>query len=77
MNIIRSNKQEGDKACITMIPLLLQWKIRRCNIAGCKNPPTTIVAALADAPTFGLCEFHYTEFTKEDKPVKFSLEFDN
>lgn len=76
MKIIRCKEQDGENPCVAMIPLLVQWGIRRCNIAGCKNKPTTIVSGIYRAPIFGLCELHYQDFSKEDKPVKFSLEFD-
>jgi len=61
--------------CLSMIPLLVQWGISRCNILGCRNNPTTIVAGLKDVPVFGICESHYTEFTKEDKTVNIEIEF--
>jgi len=76
MNIIRDESQDGMTApCISMIPLLVQWGISRCNIAGCSNSPTTIISGVPGAPTFGVCEAHYTEFTKEDKSVNITLEF--
>ena len=76
MNIIRDEGQAGQKtACISMIPLFVQWGINRCNIAGCCNPQTTIVAGLKDAPVFGICEDHYLDFTNEDRVVNITLEF--
>lgn len=77
MQIIRDDSQDGmPTPCVSMIPLLVQWKIKRCNIEHCQNSPTTIVAGVKDAPVFGLCESHFSEFTKEDKAVKIVLEFD-
>lgn len=77
MQIIRDDSQNGmTTPCITMIPLLVQWGIKRCNIEDCKNSPTTIISGLEGAPVFGICEEHYTDFTKEDKVVNIILNFD-
>jgi hypothetical protein len=76
MNIIRDESQTGmTTPCISMIPLLVQWGIKRCNIENCKNSPTTIVAGIKGVPVFGLCESHFSEFTKEDKTVNIVLDF--
>mgnify|MGYP001570247762 CR=1 FL=1 len=52
MRIIRDNEAGG----LLMIPLLVDWHIRRCNQRGCTAKPTTIIADIADVPIFGLCE---------------------
>lgn len=76
MNIIRDESQDGVKApCISMIPLLVQWQIKRCNVEYCGESPTTIVAGIKGVPIFGLCESHFSEFTKEDKTVIIVLDF--
>lgn len=76
MNIIRDESQDGMKTpCISMIPLLVEWQIKRCNIEHCGESPTTIVAGIKDVPVFGLCESHFSEFTKEDKVVNIVLDF--
>ena len=76
MNIIRDEEQDGiSTPAFPIIPLLVQWGIKRCNLAGCKNNPTTIIAG-TDAPVFGMCEHHFQEATKFDGNVKLSLEFD-
>ena len=57
MEIIRDEDYGG----IFMIPLLAQWRIKRCNAKDCKEHPNTIVVGIhPDAPTaVGLCEEHY------------------
>ena len=61
MKIIRDNQLFG----LGMIPLLVDWGIKRCNEGGCKNKPNTIVVLPeGESPTgsplhFGLCEEHY------------------
>jgi len=73
VKIIRDEECGG----IMMIPLFVDWNIRRCNVEGCTNKPTTIVAQLAeDVPVCGFCEEH---FQKMNTPggVNVTLEFDN
>ena len=57
MNIIRDEEAGG----IFMIPLLVDWNIRRCNHRGCHNKPTTIVSQIdgQEGVILGLCEEHY------------------
>lgn len=77
MQIIRDPEQnEMTTPCISMIPLMVSWGIKRCNIEDCKNSPTTIVSGLEGVPVFGICENHYQDFTKEDKAVNIALNFD-
>ena len=54
MTIIRDNELGG----IMMIPLLVDWDIRRCNVRDCKTSPNTIVKDKG-APIHGLCEDHF------------------
>ena len=62
MKIIRDNQLGG----IAMIPLLYDWRIRRCNQQGCTNIPNTIIANAGDGiPVFGLCEDHFQQGNKE------------
>ena len=70
MYVIRNEEANG----IGMIPLLIAWKIARCNIKDCKNKPNTIIANTS-APVFGMCEEHYQEAVQAGK-VKLELEFD-
>jgi hypothetical protein len=73
MKIIR------DEECfeLMMIPLLVEWNIRRCNVKDCTNKPNTIVTQVAeDIPIAGLCEKHYQEAAKEGG-ANFILEFDD
>jgi len=73
MNIIRDNDWGG----IAMIPLLMDWGIRRCNVKGCLEKPTTIVTQLAEnVPACGFCEKHYQEANVPDG-TNFTLVFDN
>lgn len=74
MHIIRDKKQDGsDITSVFMIPLLVEWGIKRCNIEYCKNKPTTIIIH-TEVPVFGLCESHYQEIKATGK-VKLNLEF--
>jgi hypothetical protein len=58
MKIIRDNEMGG----LAMIPLLFEWKVRRCNVKGCTNRPNTIVTGLADGvPVTGFCEEHFQQ----------------
>ena len=73
MKIIRDEEYGG----IMMIPLFCDWNIRRCNVRGCRNKPTTIIAqAREDIPVFGLCEEHFQE-ANVPGGAKFDLEFDD
>jgi hypothetical protein len=67
MQIIRDEHQNGkDRPEISMMPLLTQWHIKRCNIAGCQNQPTTIIAGIKGVPTFGMCENHYQQANRPE-----------
>jgi len=59
MKIIRDEDFSG----LTMIPLLHQWGVKRCNVKDCKKQPTTIISQLAEnCPVTGWCEDHYQDF---------------
>lgn len=59
MKIIRDEDGFG----LFMIPLFTDWNVRRCNVKGCTEKPTTIISQLApDAPLSGWCEKHYQDF---------------
>lgn len=73
MKIIRDEEYGG----LMMIPLLVDWNIRRCNVEGCTEQPNTIVTQLApDVPVCGFCEKHYQE-TNKPGGTNFTLEFDD
>jgi hypothetical protein len=56
MKIIRDNELGG----IMMIPLLVDWHVRRCNVKGCAEKPNTIIAGTSEqVPIYGLCEQHF------------------
>ena len=57
MNIIRDEEGHG----LFMIPLWSQWGIRRCNQAGCREVPSTIIANSGAGRVFGLCETHFQQ----------------
>jgi len=58
MKVIRDEETCG----IAMIPLFVDWNIRRCNVKGCTQKPTTIVTELGESiPIVGLCEEHYQQ----------------
>lgn len=59
MNIIRDEECFG----FFMIPLFVDWNVRRCNVKDCTNKPTTIITQVAEnIPVSGWCEEHYQAF---------------
>jgi hypothetical protein len=52
MEIIRDEETFG----LMMIPLFVDWGVRRCNVKDCTSKPSTIVTgAHPEANVFGLC----------------------
>lgn len=75
MRVIREEDQDGmNTPSIMMVPLLVSWDIKRCNIKDCANNPTTIIAD-TEAPVFGMCEDHYQKFSKTEGKVNLSLDY--
>jgi hypothetical protein len=79
MKIIRADP--GDlTGPAQMLALCLQWGIRRCNQAGCKTPPNTIISGAEHEgepfPAFGLCEEHF-QMCNIPGGGTLSLEFDD
>ena len=73
MNIIRDEEGFG----IFMIPLFVDWGVRRCNVKDCVEKPTTIITQLAEgAPVSGWCEDHYQAF-KSSGRFEGTLVFDD
>uniref|UniRef100_A0A6M3LTE6 Uncharacterized protein n=1 Tax=viral metagenome TaxID=1070528 RepID=A0A6M3LTE6_9ZZZZ len=73
MKIIRDEELFG----LMMIPLLVDWRIRRCNEKGCTSKPNTIITGAGEnIPAFGLCELHFQEGNTEGG-TEYSLVFDN
>ena len=73
MKIIRDDKMYG----LAMIPLFVDYGIRRCNVDGCTDRPSTIILWLApDIPRAGFCEEHYGQANMESG-AKFDLTFDD
>jgi len=69
MQIIR----DEELGRITMLPLLVQWGVRRCNMLGCRSKePSTIVTG-TEAGIFGLCEDCWEKV--KGKEVKITLDF--
>jgi hypothetical protein len=57
-------------------PLLNDWNVRRCNVDGCTNKPTTVVTQIhPDVPVCGFCEVHYQE-AKSEGVFEYMLVFD-
>ncbi len=72
MRIIRDEEGMG----IFMIPLLVDWGIKRCNVVGCRNKPNTIISQLGeDIPVSGFCEEHFQEGNVPDGTT-LTLEWD-
>ena len=58
MKIIRDEEGGG----LFMIPLLVDWNIKRCNVADCISEPNTIITQSGEGiPVYGLCEEHFQE----------------
>ena len=73
MKIIRDEVMGG----LAMIPLLIVWGIRRCNVEGCTEKPNTIVGGLGDdIPVVGFCEEHY-QAANVPGGAHFDLAFDD
>jgi len=73
MKVIRDEEGFG----LFMIPLFSQWKVKRCNVDGCTDRPTTIILdAHPEAPCFGLCDVHH-KICEETGELDFRLVFDS
>lgn len=72
MIVIRDENQKGPIPAISMIPILIDWEIHRCNIKSCTYKPTTIIRH-NDVGIFGMCEKHYQKSVRAGK-VKLELE---
>jgi hypothetical protein len=72
MKIIR-DEMFGD---IAMLPLFFQWGIRRCNVDGCTNKPSTIVVGHAPVP-YGICEHHFQEANQGDGGRDYTFVWDD
>ncbi len=71
MNIIRDEETHG----LMMIPLFIDWNIRRCNYKDCKEKPNTIITG-TEAGRFGLCEDHF-QLANVPDGATLNLEFDD
>lgn len=73
MKIIRDEETFG----LMMIPLLVEWGVKRCNVEGCCAKPNTIVRDLApDVPMAGFCEEHFQQ-ANVPNGATFTLKFDD
>ena len=73
MKVIRDNEVFG----VMMIPLFVDWGIKRCNIKGCRNKPNTLIIETSDeVPVYGLCEEHFQQ-GNQGTPIDIVLEFDD
>ncbi len=73
MKIIRDEDGFG----LFMIPLFMDWQVRRCNVKDCTTKPTTIITQLDDdVPMVGMCEEHFQE-GNQPGGAKLSFEWDN
>ena len=61
---------------VTMLPLFMDWQIRRCNVKGCRDKPTTIISDLEKQLLFGLCEKHFQQ-GNTPSGYTYGLEFDD
>jgi hypothetical protein len=77
MQVIRDEENFG----LMMIHLFFQWGVRRCNVDGCTEKPSTIIAgAVENCPAIGMCETHYQGAMKaceQGNPVTYTFTFDN
>jgi len=73
MQVIRDEETHG----LMMIPLFVEWGIRRCNVKGCREKPNTIITGAApNVSAFGLCEAHFQQGNVPGG-THLSLEFDD
>lgn len=73
MKIIRDEETGG----LMMIPLFVDWYIRRCNVKGCTRKPSTILAQMPnDLPIAGMCEEHFQAANKPDGGQIYDFEWD-
>lgn len=62
---------------IMMIPLFVQWGVKRCNIKNCNNKPFSIITGVSnEAPVFGMCKNHLDDARATNGDYHLSLEFD-
>jgi len=74
MRIIRD---EGPLGALLMIPVFTEFHVKRCNVRGCRNVPTTVVTGVKEAGgSFGLCEKHHNEARTSGK-LDVTLDFDD
>ncbi len=76
MKVIRDDELLG----FGMIPLFVDWNVRRCNMKDCTNRPSTILTDVhPEVSLAGLCEPHYQEFLQEDGSCQFegTMTFDD
>lgn len=75
MKVIRDPQWNG----LFMIPIFQQYGIKRCNVDGCENKPSTVITGCptndGDTCDFALCEHHYLE-SKESGTINYKLTFD-
>lgn len=61
-----------------MVPLMIDWGIRRCNVRGCTEKPNTIIVDIApDVPVIGMCEKHYSRAASTPGDVTYTFDFDD
>jgi len=72
MTIIR----DPELGIVTMLPLFMDWNIRRCNVKDCRTKPTTIISEPDQKLIFGLCEEHFQQGNVPGG-CTYNLEFDN
>jgi hypothetical protein len=64
------------KSDLEKVIIFRKWGVTRCNVEGCKEPPTTIlIDAEPDCPNIGMCETHYQKAVLDDG-VAYTFEFD-
>jgi len=67
MKIIRDEEGFG----IFMIPLFCDWNVKRCNVEGCTEKPSTILTDLGEGiPVAGMCERHFQEGKEQAKTAE-------
>ena len=73
MKIIRDPETAG----VFTMALCIDWGVRRCNVRGCRERPTTIITGVSEeVPTLGLCEPHFEEGDTPDG-LKGTFDFDD
>ncbi len=77
MNIIRAAPDDPIER-FAMISLLVSWGIKRCNVKGCTEIPTTYIGNIEGLDkSLAMCDKHFEEGSRPDGPTTFTFVWNN